>query len=111
MAKMTLVVRMELLFREYGALQVVKVTEFLNRESSIYGTVKRNTVNTLLYTNKRKFKKIGWGLFDLLDGSIRDIKAEILRKFIKYWDPNSIEFGFTTEELEIINKYKEEGNI
>lgn len=108
MKKLTICNRIILLLKEYGPLQVVKIAELLNKESSIYGEITRNTTGTILYTNKDKFEKIGWGLFDLKVGSIRDIKEEMLRKFIKYWKDysNDIKFIFSDEELKIIGEYR-----
>jgi len=107
MEKMSLIDRMCENLREEGSLQIVELTNMLNDDNN-YKNVTRNTVNTLLYTRKDKFKKVGYGRFNILDGNKNTIEENIILKLINYSPKLLSKINFSEKELEIIIKIKGE---
>lgn len=113
MEKMSLIERMQKHLREQGSLQVIELTNMLNEDGGCK-KVTRNTVNTLLYTIKDRFKKVGYGRFNILDGNENSTEESIIKKLVILLDEhinyNSkfFENKFSKKELKIIGKIKKE---
>jgi len=111
--------RMQKVLRKTGPLQVIDLTKHLNEDTN-FKSVNRNTINTLLYTSKMLFKKVGFGRFDVIDGSKADIREEVFEKIIiliefyqqKFertnlsWNPELFGVEFTSKELKIMEEIK-----
>ena len=110
MEKLSLVNRMQKHLQENGSLQIIELTKILNNDDG-YKKVTRNTVNTLLYTVKDKFKKVGYGRFNVLNGDDKIIEINIIRKMISYDSMMIDEINFSKKELKIINKLKKQNKL
>ncbi len=103
MEKISLIDRMCKHLREQGSLQIIDLTKLLNDDIK-YRKVTRNTVNTLLYTIKDKFEKVGYGRFNVLNGNEEAVERNIIRKIINYNHKLLSKIDFSKEELKIISK-------
>jgi len=109
MEGISLIDRMCKHLREQGSLQIISLTNLLNDDVG-YKKVTRNTVNTLLYTVKDRFEKVGYGRFNVLDGNEEAVERCIIRKIINYNRKLLFKIDFSKKELEIINKIKNGGS-
>ena len=106
MGKISLIDRMCKYLQEQGSLQIISLTNLLNNDTG-YKKVTRNTVNTLLYTVKDKFEKVGYGRFNILNGNNEAVERNIIRKIINYNPKLLHKINFSEKELKIINEIKD----
>ncbi|KKM93953.1 hypothetical protein LCGC14_1203230 [marine sediment metagenome] len=105
MERISLIDRMCKHLREQGSLQIIDLAKLLNNDVG-YKKVTRNTVNTLLYTVKDRFEKVGYGRFNVLDGNEEATERGIVRKIINYNHKLLSKINFSEKELKIINKIR-----
>ncbi len=111
---MYLVDRIEKLLKKEGSMQLIEIVNELNKDPS-YGKVTRNTINTTLYNHKDKFKRVSYGVYDLKNGTVKQIESSVLDKVLvlmviyqKIMRSNNVSFDtkikFSKEEISFISR-------